>query len=160
MANTVLIEDLCFSVKTTNCLRRFGIKTAADLERLSLETLRSVPHLDDACISEILQKVAIRSDPTATPAVPRQRPVLGDDDRWGYVVTTDDEDALCSSWLSDDDNLHRRLKLAQDTHLPVLEVFDRLPRTLRYIKEEKRPVNFESVFSVIQSWAEDASKYA
>lgn len=52
------IDELKFSVRVYNCLRRAGIDTVEQLERMSDEDLMSLRNFGVACLDEVRQKVA------------------------------------------------------------------------------------------------------
>ena len=52
------IEELEFSARVYNCLRREGIDTVEQLERMSDKDLMSLRNFGVACLAEVRQKVA------------------------------------------------------------------------------------------------------
>ena len=53
------IEELDFSVRTYNCLRRAGITTVSQLKQMTIEDLKKVRNLGSKSIDEILQRVEL-----------------------------------------------------------------------------------------------------
>ncbi len=53
------IEDLDFSVRTYNCLRRAGITTVSQLKQMSIDDLKKVRNLGSKSLDEILQRVEL-----------------------------------------------------------------------------------------------------
>lgn len=51
------IDDLDFSVRTYNCLRRGGIRTIEDLLALDAYRLSHIRNMGDRCIQEVLTKL-------------------------------------------------------------------------------------------------------
>jgi DNA-directed RNA polymerase alpha subunit len=53
------IEELDFSVRTYNCLRRAGITTVSQLKQMTIVDLKKVRNLGSKSIEEITQKVEL-----------------------------------------------------------------------------------------------------
>ena len=65
----MIIDELHFSVRVYNCLRRARIDTVEQLERMSDKDLMSLRNFGVACLAEVRQKVAGRREiekPTMT----------------------------------------------------------------------------------------------
>ncbi len=52
------IDDLDLSVRSYNCLKRAGIRTVAQLRKMSDSDLEGVRNLSGKCIAEIREKLA------------------------------------------------------------------------------------------------------
>ena len=53
------IEELDFSVRTYNCLRRAGITTIDQLKQMTIVDLKKIKNLGTKSINEIMQKVEL-----------------------------------------------------------------------------------------------------
>lgn len=53
------IEELDFSVRTYNCLRRAGITTVCQLKQMTIEDLKKVKNLGSKSLNEIVQRVEL-----------------------------------------------------------------------------------------------------
>lgn len=53
------IEELGFSVRTYNCLRRAGITTVDQLKQMTLVDLKKISNLGSNSIKEIMQKIEL-----------------------------------------------------------------------------------------------------
>ena len=53
------IEELDFSVRTYNCLRRAGITTVSQLKQMTIDDLKKVKNLGSKSLDEILQRVEL-----------------------------------------------------------------------------------------------------
>lgn len=53
------IEELDFSVRTYNCLRRAGIITVSQLKQMTINDLKKVKNLGSKSLDEILQRVEL-----------------------------------------------------------------------------------------------------
>lgn len=53
------IEELDFSVRTYNCLRRAGITTVSQLKQMTIDDLKKVRNLGSKSLDEILQRVEL-----------------------------------------------------------------------------------------------------
>ena len=53
------IEELDFTVRTYNCLRRAGITTVSQLKQMTIEDLKKVKNLGSKSLNEILQRVEL-----------------------------------------------------------------------------------------------------
>ena len=53
------IEELDFSVRTYNCLRRAGITTVSQLKQMTIDDLKKVKNLGFKSLDEILQRVEL-----------------------------------------------------------------------------------------------------
>lgn len=51
------IDDLDFSVRTYNCLRRAGIRTIEGLLDLDAYRLRNIRNMSSRCVQEVLEKL-------------------------------------------------------------------------------------------------------
>lgn len=53
------IEELDFSVRTYNCLRRAGITTVSQLKQMTIVDLKKIKNLGSKSLKEITQKVEL-----------------------------------------------------------------------------------------------------
>lgn len=53
------IEELDFSVRTCNCLRRAGITTVSQLKQMTIVDLKKIKNLGSKSLKEITQKVEL-----------------------------------------------------------------------------------------------------
>ncbi len=53
------IEELDFSIRTYNCLRRAGITTIDQLKQMTIVDLKKIKNLGTKSINEIMQKVEL-----------------------------------------------------------------------------------------------------
>ena len=53
------IEELDFSVRTYNCLRRAGITTVSQLKQMTIVDLKKIRNLGSKSLKEIMQKVEL-----------------------------------------------------------------------------------------------------
>jgi len=53
---SILVEDMGFSVRTCNCLKRAGINTLQDLSGKTEQDLMKVRNLGVRCLKEITEK--------------------------------------------------------------------------------------------------------
>lgn len=57
--DAVSIEDLYLSVRTYNCLRRAGIRTISDIQKLSWDDLLRIRNMNENSAKEIVEKMKI-----------------------------------------------------------------------------------------------------
>ena len=54
----ITIEELDLSIRTFNCLKRYGIKTVRDLASMTEDDLMKVRNLGRKCVEEVLRKLS------------------------------------------------------------------------------------------------------
>lgn len=55
--NPIALDDLDLTVRTYNCLKRYGVETVEQLKNMSDEELHKVRNLGQRCINEIKEKL-------------------------------------------------------------------------------------------------------